>query len=189
MIKLDSTEFSQLYAQYYQRFVMIAKSYVRDGQAAEDIVTDSFVSLWVRKEQLDESSNLPAYVFTTVRNRCMNYLESKQVHMQVQQSQQDNIHRMVEFEIQSLNVLDPEELFVKEIKEIIQQELQQMKPLTRQVFELHRFAGKTYAEIATELGISQRHVTSEIQSALARLRMKLKDYLPVEILAILLNSL
>lgn len=62
-----------------------------------------------------------------------------------------------------------------------------MPQVTRQVFELSRFYGKTYSEIAEALGISQRRVTSEMQRALAIMRNALKDYLPASLLLWLLN--
>ena len=83
--------------------------------------------------------------------------------------------------IRSLNACDPQRLFTDEIRAIVECEMLTMPQVTRQVFELSRFCGKTYAEIAEALGISQRRVTSEMQRALAIMRNALKDYLPVSL--------
>ena len=64
-----------------------------------------------------------------------------------------------------------------------------MEELTREIFILNRNTGMTYAEIAAELGISQRRVTSEMQAALSILRKALKDYMPAWLLTLyLLNA-
>ena len=62
-----------------------------------------------------------------------------------------------------------------------------MPQVTRQVFELSRFYGKTYSEIAEILGIPQRRVTSEMQRALSIMRNALRDYLPTSLILWMLN--
>ena len=54
-----------------------------------------------------------------------------------------------------------------------------MSGLSAEIFRMSRLEGKTYKEISEALGIPLRTVTSEIQKALAVLRVSLKDYLPV----------
>jgi RNA polymerase sigma-70 factor (ECF subfamily) len=66
--------------------------------------------------------------------------------------------------------------------------LENLPELTRKVFEAHRFYNKTYAEIADELGIPVRRVTTEMQRALSRLKVALKDYLPVSLILLLLDA-
>jgi RNA polymerase sigma-70 factor (ECF subfamily) len=45
-----------------------------------------------------------------------------------------------------------------------------MSPKTRRVFLMHRLAGKTYRDIAEELGLSEKGVTHHMTRALARCR-------------------
>ena len=42
---MTSTEFGQIFQEYKPQFVMVARSYVRDMEVAEDLVMDSFISL------------------------------------------------------------------------------------------------------------------------------------------------
>lgn len=39
-------DFERLYSEYKPRFIIIARSYIRNNMAAEDIVTDSFLYFW-----------------------------------------------------------------------------------------------------------------------------------------------
>ena len=64
-----------------------------------------------------------------------------------------------------------------EARNIYAEELSRMPELTRAVFLASRDEGLTYQEIALRYGISVRKVTSEIQKALCKLRISLKDYL------------
>ena len=61
-------EFGHLYSEYRQRFVIIAKRYVRDRMVAEDIVADSFVSFWNNRSNIPSDANLPAYIMAIVKN-------------------------------------------------------------------------------------------------------------------------
>jgi RNA polymerase sigma-70 factor (ECF subfamily) len=50
-----------------------------------------------------------------------------------------------------------------------------LSPLQREVFVLHRFGGKTYAEIAAILGISVKAVERRMSEALAHCTEALRD--------------
>lgn len=182
-------EFGHLYNQYRQRFVLIARRYVRDRMVAEDIVADSFVSFWNNRNSIPSDSNLPAYILTIVKNKCLNWLHAQQIHMRIDNNIQTAQSRLVDANIRSLESCDPELLFASEVREIVKEATSRMPELTRIVFEKSRNEGKTYAEIAKECGISTRQVTSEIQKALAILRRALKDYMPAIMLSFYLNNL
>lgn len=182
-------EFGDLYDQYRQRFVIIARRYVRDRMVAEDIVADSFVSFWNNRENIPSDTNLPAYILTTVKNKSLNWLHSQQIHLRIENQIQTTQARLVESSIRSLESCDPERLFALEVRNIVKNATERMPELTKIVFEKSRNEGKTYAEIARECGISNRQVASEIQKALAILRNALKDYMPATLLALYLNNL
>ena len=182
-------EFGQLYNMYRQRFVIIARRYVRDRMVAEDIVADSFVSFWNNRANIPSEANLPAYILTIVKNNCLNWLHAQQIHMRIEQQLQTTQSRLIDSSIRSLESCDPERLFAVEVQRITADAMSKMPELTKMVFSKSRNEGKTYAEIAEECGISVRQVTSEIQKALAILRNALKDYMPTFLLALYINNL
>ena len=184
---IGHTQFEAVYTQYYARFVIIARRYVRDVAVAEDIVMESFASFWENRERIALETNLPAYIATSVRNNCLNWLNAQTLHLAKLQDIHSLQNRNIVASIRSLNACDPQRLFTDEIRAIVEREMHAMPQVTRQVFELSRFSGKTYAEIAEALGISQRRVTSEMQRALAIMRNALKDYLPVSLILWMLN--
>lgn len=181
------TQFEEIYSRYYARFVIISRRYVRDAAVAEDLVMESFVSFWENRERLSADDNLPAYIATSVRNNCLNWLNAQALHLAKQRDIHGIQSRTVAASIRSLNACDPQRLFTGEIRAIVEREMRSMPLLARQVFELSRFYGKTYSEIAEALGISPRRVTSEMQRALAIMRNALRDYLPASLVLWLLN--
>ena len=71
---ITSQEFGDFYIRNREKFISIAQSYVRDRQAAEDIVGEVFALLWSRRQSIGISSSLEAYVLRAVKNRALNYL-------------------------------------------------------------------------------------------------------------------
>ena len=74
---ISSTEFGKLFFEFKPRFIALAYRYVRDRETAEDLVSDSFMTFWEMHETLPADINVPAYILTSVKNRCLNYLNAQ----------------------------------------------------------------------------------------------------------------
>lgn len=185
-ILCNSDQFGKFFSEYKSHFTHIAFSYVRDMDVAKDIVTDSFVYLWERREELTSETNLKGYIYCCIRNRCNSHLRGKLTHIKAT----DELSKQTQWHLQaSLNSLDNDEitkkLFQKEVIAIFQEELAKMPTRTREVFQASRNEELTYQEIAAKYNIPVRRVTSEIQSALQILRHALKDFMVVLILLLI----
>ena len=66
-----------------------------------------------------------------------------------------------------------------ELMILINKALAELPPEVRQAFEMSRFQGKTYKEIAAETGVSVKTVEYRISQALRKLEVELADYLTV----------
>jgi len=184
-MQINHEQFERLYTQYYARFVIIARRYVRDSEVAQDLVMDGFVAFWENRDRMASDTNIPGYIITTIKNRCLDFLCARQLHLQKQMKLHTFQSRLTAANMASLKACNPHRLFSEEIMGIVQTELAHMPELTRRVFEANRFYDKTYAEIARELGIPVRRVTTEMSRALSHLRIALKDYLPTGLLFLL----
>ena len=171
-------QFSNLYVEYHDRLVTVARLYVRDKMTAEDIVADSFVQLYAHIGDIPADMNIPAYLMTIVKNKCLNYLKQKETHGRIEAEM-----------LRSLQTMEPRQIFSCELQRLVHQAIDCMPELTRQVFMESRYNDKTYQEIAEELGITHRRVHTEMQKALAALRLALKDYLPAALLVLYLENI
>ena len=77
---ISSTEFGKLFFEFKPRFIALAYRYVRDRETAEDLVSDSFMTFWEMHENLPADTNVPAYILTSVKNRCLNYFRPMCAH-------------------------------------------------------------------------------------------------------------
>ena len=69
--------FGILFKKYFGSMCVIAKSFISDTQAAEDIVQDIFIRLWEKRREYEEIPNLQVFLYVLVKNRCMDFLRSK----------------------------------------------------------------------------------------------------------------
>ncbi|MEG0807054.1 MAG: RNA polymerase sigma-70 factor [Alistipes sp.] len=180
---LSAAEFGLLFTHYRPRFTLIARRYVRDEAAAEDIVSDSFMAFWDANGKLPpplpaEKPNYPAYILTIVRNKCLDYLRARNRHTEIEHHIQKLHQQVVETDIRSLEALDPGALFCGELSAIVQHSLDALPQLTREVFVARRFDDMPYREIAQKYDITERRVEFELEKAIRQLRVALKDYLP-----------
>lgn len=180
----DMLSFDQLYAEYKDRFILIASSYLRDKTSAEDLVTDCYMHFWEnRKEICASTKNIPAYILGMVRYKCIDALRRKQQHLQIYQ-QLYQIHlRNIRENLAALEECDlAKVLFREDVEKIFRRRLAEMPELSAQIFMANRFEDQTYQEIAQRYNIPVRRVTREIQQCLKLLREDLGDYLPLVVI-------
>ena len=172
--------FERLYSEYKPRFIIIARSYIRNNMAAEDIVTDSFLYFWENKDKLNITTTIQAYILGSVKHGCLEWLRNQKNRLKIQQQIHTTAYRSIKAKITVLESTNPEASFTAEIKSIIECQINKM----RQSFLYNRSEGKTYQEIAEITGINVRNVTANIQRALAIMRIALNDYLIILIIVL-----
>lgn len=161
----DSTHFEMLYRQYFSMLVGFAYQYVEDSGNSEDIVQEVFSKVWSQSDTLEIRTNIKSYLFGAVRNACLNHLR----HQKVKQAHEQ----------QTIQIGTEKEDFMEmdELQEKLEEALDQLPEKRRQIFELSRFEGKKYHEIAEELNISVKTVETQMGRSLKVLREVLRSYL------------
>lgn len=179
--------FNQFFIEYQQRFIHFACTYVRDEAVAEDIVINSIMYYWENRGCLSADTNIPAYVLTTIKHKCIDYLR----HQQIQQKAYDELSQLYAWELSgrivTLESLDPHQIFTAEISEIVDKTLNDLPEQTRRIFVMSRYENKSHKEIASLLEITTKAVEFHISRSTKALRMALKDYLPAFLLFFYLN--
>lgn len=170
--------FEEQYAKYRPYFVRIATSYVRDRMAAEDLVTDSFLSAWQSNNPASRE-HFAAFVTTVLHRKCLNWLRDRSTHLRAQQNLHQHEQRMLSEAIRSLESDTPHGVLLEDALTIIERELLRMPVRRRRIFLAHRYEDMSYREIAAIYNLSEGQVNYEMQMARETLRIALKDYLPL----------
>lgn len=135
-MEIEISQFSEFFNEYHKRFVRFAKNYVQDEDEAEDIVMDSIIAFWEHRETLPDDVNISAYVLTSIKNRCLNYLQTFRVN---NRTSLDELELWkVDLDIKSLKNLDPQVIYTNEIKSIVERTVSKLPKLTRRIFYMSR---------------------------------------------------
>jgi RNA polymerase sigma-70 factor (ECF subfamily) len=182
----EESAYKYLYDQYYSKLCSLANFYVKDTFISENLVGDLIFSIWENREKLDIHESLNSYLFTSIRNRCFNYL--KQAHVQREVSFTKVQETQLIYSMHSENDLPVGILIEKELQDKIELSIDHLPLQTKTVFQLKRREELSYEEISNQLNISVNTVKYHMKSALQTLRVDLATYLISVALMLIFNN-
>ncbi|TKG95481.1 RNA polymerase sigma-70 factor [Puteibacter caeruleilacunae] len=162
----DKPMFGRFFKRHYHAACLAALKYVKDISIAEDLVQEVFLNLWEGRENYAVNTNLKAYLFTSVRNRALNFVQREKTD-----TLSLDVDPAVEMKQENESVNRDEELAVK-----IASGMKLLPPRCQQIFRLAYLDGYTYQEIADELSVSKNTVKTQMGIAYRILREQLKEY-------------
>jgi len=172
----DICLFNDLFTKHKERFVRFAATYVRDRGTAENLVADSFVWYWEHREDIRSAENLPAYILTVVKHKCLNHIRREKRSADISDRMRSYAAWDQDVRIASLEACDPQQLFSQEIQQIVERTLAGLPAQTRRIFNMSRLEALPQKEIARLCGMTVKGVQFHIARALTALRRTLKDY-------------
>jgi RNA polymerase sigma-70 factor (ECF subfamily) len=167
--KGDKKEFEHLFHSFYSYLCLYAETIVGDSCAAEDLVSDFFLSLWENITRTDIHTSLRAYLVRSVHNNCLKYLE----HRKVVQKRREQIQYMLDNRDLFLFQSDEHplsQLISKESLALIEKAIDSLPSQCRDVFVAIRMEELSYEETAQKLGISINTVRTQITRAMKKLK-------------------
>lgn len=173
----DEIAFKVIFNKFYSRLYYFVLEFISLNDISENIVQDTFFTLWNKRHELKDDSNLGAYLFTVAKNNCLYKLRDQRYRQKVFSTNsldQDEL----EMNIDVLSTLDSSAYTFDEIDHIVEKTLAELPPQCRKVFTLSRFEERKNKEIAEELNISVKVVEKHISKGLKKFKVSLKNYLP-----------
>jgi RNA polymerase sigma-70 factor (family 1) len=158
--------FKALYYHFYTGMFELARSVTHSAEAAEEIVDDVYLKLWLNREKLSEIRNLKVYLFVCVRNLSLNYLEK------IRGKKYVNIEE-IDFEPSDFTSYPEDILHLADLKGMINEAVNSLSPQGKLIFRLVKEEGLKYREVAEILDISVKTVEYHIGTALKRITEKL----------------
>lgn len=170
----DVREFEKAFRTYYQALCNYAYTFLKDPDEAEEAVQQVFVNIWNKKEQIQINTTLQAYLYRAVNNASLNRLRHEKVRNEHRDHVVGRTNPAVEHTAQ--------EVISRELSREIQKAVEALPVRCRETFEMSRYEGMSYAEIASAQGVSVKAVEKQMGKALRLLREALSDYLPLLLL-------
>ena len=163
--KGEEQGFTYFFHLYYKHLVHFAFTFLKQTSIAEDVVGDCFLKFWEKRESIASLPALKPYLFTSVRNRCLDVLR-REVH-----ADNYSVH---------ITRLPPEftpdvtqKMITAEAMHQVYLALQNLPCKYRQLFQMIYVEGKEMKEIAKELNLPLSTLKSQKARTLELLRRQL----------------
>lgn len=166
---ISLTEFENLFKSNYAELCGYANTYLNDVEASEEIVQAFFVKFWESKESVKVKTSQRSYLFTSIKNACLNQIK----HIKVREEYKEINQR----EMENSQYAVDEQYEASELDQKIRESIELLPEGRKRVFIMSRFEGLKYKEIAEKLKISVKTVENQMGSAIKHLKSELADYL------------
>ena len=169
LLRQDDEKGMQLiFDRYYKYLVVTACNVLGDDHKARDLVQDVFFEFWKKRETLELTTSLKAYLRRAVVNRSISEIRKrKRVELSDSPGEEGTIQR----EASALQELEAEDL-----QRVINRAIDTLPAGCRRVFALSRFENLSHKEIAAKLDISVKTIENQITKALKVLRVATQRY-------------
>ena len=117
---------------------------------------------WENRSILTEGSDIPAYILTVIKHKCLNHLRHQHIHDEYSEQIAEYYQWELDMRINLLEECEPHKLLQAEIIDLLKQAWMICRK-ARKVFMLSRYENKTYKEIAAMLNITPKELISIFQ--------------------------
>ncbi|QIH31618.1 sigma-70 family RNA polymerase sigma factor [Sphingobacterium sp. DR205] len=168
--------FKEVYQEHYPGLYRYAMSYLKNEEEVKNIIQEVFILFWNKKSELEDFTNLKAYLVASLKYLLWNEIRKKRRLAVRKEASTENILEL-DLHIETLDQTPISFLCTNEIYTILYHTLEEQGVQTKEIFILNREVNLSYQEIALRLDISTKSVEYHISKALRALRIALKAYL------------
>lgn len=164
----NDSAFAELFSRHWDRVYNMVHARIKERAVTEGMTQDIFMKLWDKRAEL-EIDNFSAYLYTCVKHRCINYIESRisrrrhweryKVFLPVQD---DSTNKAVAF---------------NELREALEKGLNTIPEKSKIIFKLNRFEGQSVKQIAGRMNLSEKAIQYHLTRSVRELRLYLKEFL------------
>jgi len=162
----DIGTFESVFKSNYTPLLYFSVGITGRRDVSEEIIQDLFYYIWKERESIQILRSLKGYLYTSVRNRSLQFLEHEKIDEKYRSQNsistygsESNGQDMLEF---------------RELEEIVIMSMAKMPQRRVRIFRMHRFENKKYSEIAKALSVSVKTIEAEISKALKTIRKEIE---------------
>ena len=157
---IGRSQIESLFKTHYTQMYHLALTLLFDEAESKDVVSDVFASLLSGKVVM-RADNAKAFLLASVRHRCLNVLQHKQVHERFARLLTECTDTLV-----SDNTVE-EEMQMEELMSYLRDNLSLME---QNVFRLHYLKEMTCQEVAGALNVSRQTVHTLLKQSVGKIR-------------------
>jgi RNA polymerase sigma-70 factor (family 1) len=153
----DERAFTILFQWYYSPLGEFVLKLTESLEITQEIIQDSFVKIWLRKETLPGIDNFSAYLYILCRNHAFAVLKK----MAVEKRSKQSIEQYLANEMAEADYDNPADHY----RSLIEDAVAKLPAQQQRVYRLSRYDRLKHDAIARELNISAETVKKHIQLA------------------------
>lgn len=161
----DLAAYSLIYRKYFFILYNYGLKFCSDKELVKDCIQDLFVKIWNNRENLNDTTSVKYYLFTSLKNKLIDALKSSNQRLKTND------------DVMNLDVVDnedsePELLYLQ--KERVFRAMNKLSRHQQKVLEMKFYRNQSNQEIAQELGITIQSVYNSVFKTLRSLRKQLE---------------
>ena len=160
----DEPAFKELYRLYSPRLYGNLLKLVKNETIARELLQDVFIRVWNHRHDIDPQRSFKAYCFRIAENLVTDFFRKAACDRK--------LAAYLKAAATDFDVSTEQQIDYKESSHLLNQAIRLLPPQRRQVFELCKIEGRSYAEVSGLLGIS----TSTISDHIVKASRSIKEY-------------
>lgn len=153
----DENAFNTIFDKYFITLCKFCYPIVKEIGASEEIVSDVFIKLWLKRHSIQIHGELKPYLCQSVRNTALNYLRNVTPSFNIEEVNEDDMVYAVSADSDILH---------DEVLNKLEQILKSLSPRQSLILKMYKLEGFNQTEIAEILSLSKKTVQNNIHLAL-----------------------
>ena len=167
----NETAFRKLFTIYVPFLQPTLRSIVKDADASDDIIQETFIRIWLYRDKLPAIENPRSWVLRIAYNRAFNYLRNRQTH--------DKAVRLLSLSDHRTDAGPDDVIAFNTLSKLVTTAVSNLPPQQNKIYRLNREHGMSIDKIATHMELSPQTVKNTLSRAMAFIRdfIEKKGYL------------
>lgn len=158
----NEAAFKEIYVLYSPKIYAFAYSFLKDRLQSEEIVQETFLSLWENRQKFDGDKALEPYLFTIAKRQILDQFRKVISTKKLR----DNL--LASLQVQHTDTED--QVVFADMLSFADKAINELPKQQQIVFRLSRIEGLSYDEIADRLGLSRNTVKNHLIVAAKKLK-------------------
>jgi RNA polymerase sigma factor (sigma-70 family) len=156
----DEQAFAVLFKEILPKLQPAIMKWVEGEDAMKDVVQETFIRVWMNRDQLPGLEKPVNWIFRVAANECFTWLNKQAL-------------RNKKYKVLATDAEEPDgfdSLQTKETQQLINKAIERLPTHKRLIYEMSRNQGMKTADIALQLNLSPGHVRNALSSSLQFIR-------------------
>lgn len=162
---MDATEFKRLFLPCSRKMMTVAWRLTGNDLSAEDLVQDTFMRLWSKRDELEHVVNAEAYCITTLKH--VFYDQQRKAHLGEVDPPPDELNVAADDDV-------GREVENRDAAETVMRLITRLPAQQRCIIQMRDIDDMSYEEISAATGLSQVNVRVLLSRARRQVREKLR---------------